>query len=96
MRDFDRIIAGVKERLPTIQVQQLQVAHPADDDGLWFFWFTGTGKHIQLESSSGMCPFLIEHSDMTETAREPLGITVEYAVDAITEYLSQAKPQSMQ
>jgi hypothetical protein len=90
MRDIDRIIGLVKERLPAIQVEQLRVTHPADDDGLRFFSLPGNRKGIQLESSSGMCPFIIEHSDMRETATEALGVSVEFAVEAITDYLSQA------
>jgi len=90
MRDIDRIVDLAKERLPAIQVQQLRVTHPADDDGLWFFSLPGVRKEIQLESSTGMCPFIIEHSDMRETATEALGVSVEYAVEAIIDYLSEA------
>jgi len=32
----------------------------ADDDGLWWFKIAGSKNDIQVESSSGNCPFLIE------------------------------------
>lgn len=58
MRDINRIIEIV-EAWPEVDVQQLQVVHPgADDDGLWFF--THGPFEVQIESSTGMCPFLIE------------------------------------
>jgi hypothetical protein len=41
-------------------VEQLRVTHAADDDGLWFFRADGRQHEVQLESSSGMCPFIVE------------------------------------
>jgi hypothetical protein len=44
-----------------VQITQLQVTHPgADDDGLWFIKVPGRTEEVQIESSSGTCPFLIE------------------------------------
>jgi hypothetical protein len=46
---------------PTVKVEQFKVSHPgADDDGLWFFNRPGSEFVVQIESSPGMCPFLIE------------------------------------
>jgi hypothetical protein len=60
-RDIQRIIDGVRNRHPEIAISQLQVLHPGnDDDGLWFF--AKPAIEVQLESSSGKCPFLIETS----------------------------------
>ena len=59
-RDIDRIIEQLSKVRPDISVSQLQVTHPADDDGIWFFRI-GTSKHeVQLESSFGVFPFLVE------------------------------------
>ncbi|HEX2905443.1 MAG TPA: hypothetical protein VHO69_01175 [Phototrophicaceae bacterium] len=58
-RDIEIIIQHFGRHHPDVQVEQLQVIHPADDDGLWFFRRTNEAE-IQLESSSGNCPFLIE------------------------------------
>lgn len=59
MRDVDQIIKRVASAWPDVEVRQLHVSHPgADDDGLWFF--TRGRFEAQIESSTGMCPFLIE------------------------------------
>jgi hypothetical protein len=59
--DLQRIVEGVVGELPDVEWEQLQVSHPADDDGLWFFWRPGQRNNdVQIESSSGACPFLIE------------------------------------
>jgi hypothetical protein len=60
-RDIERIIDIVRIRHPEIAINQLQVRHPGiDDDGLWFFTKPTSPIGIQLESSSGNCPFIIE------------------------------------
>ena len=60
-RDIDRIIAKLKRKIPSVQVVQLRVSHPgADDDGVWFIQIPGRTETIQIESSTGSCPFLIE------------------------------------
>jgi hypothetical protein len=67
MPDVDRVIELVRATFPDVIWSQLQVKYPADDDGLWFFHLPGQrpGK-VQIESSSGMCPFLIEGDTTTE------------------------------
>ena len=60
-RDIDQIIDAARRAAPDIEVNQLKVLHPgADDDGLWFLRRPGCPIEIQLESATGMCPFLIE------------------------------------
>ena len=57
-RDIDKEI----EKLaiyPAIKVKQLKVTHPADDDGIWFF-SCNNDVEVQLESSTGNLPFLLE------------------------------------
>jgi hypothetical protein len=59
MRDVDQIIKRIVSASPDVYVHQLQVSHHgADDDGVWFF--TRAQFEVQIESSTGMCPFLIE------------------------------------
>lgn len=66
VRDIDQIIERLKAELPVAHVTQLQVAHPgADDDGIWFITIRGTNGQVQIESSTGSCPFLIE-SDFSD------------------------------
>jgi hypothetical protein len=85
IRDIDRIINIVRIRHPEIAISQLQVVHPgADDDGLWFF--VKPTNEVQLESSSGNCPFLIEEnaSDVRLTAT-----SVEQALQMLESLLSR-------
>ena len=63
MRDIDAIIARLRLTHPDVSAAQLTVLHPgADDDGLWFFRHPATDIEVQLESSTGACPFLFESS----------------------------------
>jgi hypothetical protein len=61
VRDIENIIQSFKTIYPTVRIRHLEVSHPgADDDGLWFFQRPDSGLEVQIESSTGMCPFLIE------------------------------------
>jgi hypothetical protein len=61
MRDIEQIIESIKKTSPEVTVRQVEVLHPgADDDGLWFFSKISGELEVQIESSTGMCPFLIE------------------------------------
>ena len=85
-RDIDVIARRVKERFPDAEFEQLKVMHPADDDGLWFFSSAlDRGDDIQIESSSGMCPFLIETN---RDDRRRIGATIDETVAAVAEHLS--------
>lgn len=84
MKDVDRIIELVTSTLPAVQWQQLQVKFPADDDGLWFFDLRGAQNSVQIESSSGMCPFVVEHNLSDERYH---GVTVEEVAAKVVEWL---------
>ena len=89
-RDIDAIIAGVRKRVPDVVVSQLQVKYPgSDDDGLWFFDLPGITKNIQAESSSGQCPFIIEHDDMQSASEAWRVYAVDEAVEKISAYLAE-------
>lgn len=61
MKDIDKIIAEVQKVFPNVNVWQLEVTHPTDDNGIWYFWLgDNTDDEIQVENSFGNCPFLIE------------------------------------
>ena len=77
-RDIDQVIAALRLAFPGIACEQLRVAHPgADDDGIWFVTHpTGRGE-VQLESSSGRFPLLVEGTD--SPARD-MAHTLEQAV----------------
>lgn len=88
MRDIDRIIELVRQRLPDVTVQQLQVRHPGvDDDGIWWFCLPAVTKDIQIESTHGTCPFLVEHDDMRSSAEAERAFTVKEAVEKVVHYL---------
>jgi hypothetical protein len=65
-RDIDLIIERLTTDIPCIQIDQIKVVHPgADDDGLWFIHVPDQTNEVQLESSHGSCPFLVE-SDFSD------------------------------
>ncbi len=64
MRDIENVIQSFNTMYPTVRVRQLEVLHPgADDDGLWFFQTPDSKLEVQIESSTGMFPFLIETNE---------------------------------
>jgi hypothetical protein len=87
MRDVDQIIERVKQRFSAVEVDQLRVSHEADDNGIWFFSLPPSRKEIQIESSNGMCPFVVEHDGMLTTATEALGVSIDRTVELILDYL---------
>lgn len=77
-RDIDAVIAELRRAYPSIVCEQLRVTHPgADDDGLWLFSHPDRPGEVQLESSTGQLPFLVEGTE--SPARDTAG-TVEQAV----------------
>jgi hypothetical protein len=63
MRAIDRVIDAIRSALPGARVEQLQVKFPgADDDGLWFVNHPDSEIEVNIESSTGEPPFLIESS----------------------------------
>jgi len=84
--DIDRILELVRRVHADVLCQQLPVVHPgADDDGLWFFTRPGIANEVQIESSSGRCPFLIEHRKSDERRT---GTTPEDVASTIQEWLA--------
>jgi hypothetical protein len=86
MRDIDHVIAGVRRTRPDVLVEQLQVTHPADDDGIWCFKLPSSSAEVQLESSSGNCPFLVE-SDFNDDRQD--AATVSEAIAMVTTLLQR-------
>ena len=64
--DLDEVIRLVRARLPEVMCAQLTVLHAADDDGLWFFGLPARPGEVQIESSRGACPFLVETDEHDE------------------------------
>ena len=84
-RDIDTVIAELQSAYPSIACEQLRVTHPgADDDGLWFFTHPDRPGEIQLESSTGQAPFLVEG---TESPACDTAHTVEQAIALVAKRL---------
>lgn len=82
-RDIDVTIAALVVAHPGMQVEQLRVTHPGDDDGLWFFVHPAGRGQVQVESSTGTLPFLIE-GDFNPPAT---ATTVEQAIRLVAALL---------
>ena len=84
MRDVDQIIQSLRNVNPIVKIEQLKVSHPGDDDGIWFFEQPGSEFEVQIESHTGMCPFLIEtdESNARYTAN-----TVEETIEILVKLL---------
>jgi hypothetical protein len=81
LRDIDLIMEQLTANVPGIRIEQLKVPHPgADDDGLWFINLQDREQQVQIESSEGSCPFLIESDFNNERL---YGYTVEEVVATI-------------
>jgi hypothetical protein len=77
-RDIDTVIAELQHAYPRSACEQIRVTHPsADDDGLWFFTHPDRPVEVQLESSTGQLPFLVEG---TESPARDMARTVDQAV----------------
>lgn len=87
-RDIDRIVAAVKAKLPDAEFHQHQVTHPGDDDGVWYFYFPGGDSYVQIDSTYGQCPFLVDDSEcMTPLAAKWVD-SVEGVTGLIVKFLS--------
>lgn len=90
-RDINEITAAVRERLPDVQVYQLKVIHPADDDGVWWFSLPGIDADVQLDSTDGLCPFLVDYSDREHPAAAETVDSIEEVTRRIVEFLSSKR-----
>lgn len=65
--DIENIISQLCAAYPAVHVEKLKVKLPdADDDGLWFFTHAKCPFEVQLESSNGRYPFLVETNENDE------------------------------
>ena len=89
IRDVDEVIERIRRGHTSVSVRQLKVLHPGmDNDGVWFFHHPQGEFEVQIESSTGMCPFLIETD---ENHRRFTAKTVERTVELVTQSLSLGK-----
>lgn len=88
MRDIDQIKSKLVEWYPALKVSQLKVVPPgADDDGVWFFTHPASRSEVQLEATTGNCPFLLE----SDSDNQRLLLTsVEAVVESVAAKLGLA------
>ncbi len=87
-RDIDVVIRRVPQEMPEVEVKQLRVKWPADEDNLWWFDLPEFKASIQIEGAR--CPFLIETNE--QSSREAIkATTVDEAVEMIVSYLRSVK-----
>lgn len=79
-RDIDLIAERLVADIPGVHIAQLNVTHPGDDDGLWFIRIPNEEATVQIESSNGNCPFLVE-SDFNDD--RSYGHSIEETVGVI-------------
>ena len=85
MPDIDTIIVAATTKHPRLAVEQLKVKHPGeDDDGIWFFNHPESEFEVQLESSYGTFPFLVETNRHDERVQV---MTVTEAIELIESWL---------
>ena len=90
MRDIDAIFEQLRVTYPDVTIAQLSVTHPgADDDGIWFFRRVGCTTEMQLESSTGSCPFLVESNQNNERV---IASSVQQAVQVLISGLNPSAP----
>ena len=89
VRDIDAILVALVAAHPELVHEQLEVTHPTDDDGLWFFRHPGSAYEVQLESTTGQCPFLFE-TDANDA--RVMASSVEEAVAMVVRGLGLESP----
>lgn len=83
-KDIEQLTEALRRAYPEITVEPLRLAHPgADDDGLWYVNHPRALTKVQVESSTGDMPFLIE----SDLAPPILARAVDDAVRIVTQRL---------
>ena len=83
-----QIIASVRNYYPAIRWTRAWMRNlKVDNDGIWFFWLADESGEVQIESSFGVCPLLVETDKINERF---IGETVEQPTDKIIEWLAMS------
>lgn len=80
------VIEALRESFPSLSVQQHRAVHPADDVGIWFFRLPDCDGEVQVESSTGNLPFLIEWTGGEERIQ---GVSIPAVVAQVKEFLGR-------
>jgi len=86
---LDDVFDQLRQHVPTLIVERLQVTYPADDDNVYFVGDQHDLDRVQIDTyPGGQPPFLIENGGRHQTAD-----TAE-AVAIIRNWLEQGSPPS--
>ncbi len=83
--DVQQVIVLVRQAYPVARWTRLSVTHPGDDDGIWFFWLPDQPGEVQIESSFGVCPFMVETDKHDERFT---GASVQEVAEKVVEWLA--------
>jgi hypothetical protein len=84
--DVRQVIALVRQAYSNMKWTRLSVTHPgADDDGIWFFWMPDRLGEVQIESSFGVSPFIVETDKHNECFT---GASVQEVAEKVVEWLA--------
>jgi len=84
---IDDVFDQLRQRVPALIIERLDVTHPADDDNVYFIGDQHQLDSIQVDTApDGQPPFLIENGGRHETTD-----TTE-AVTLIRDWLEQDEP----
>jgi hypothetical protein len=84
--EVQQVIARIRLAYHDVKWTRLSVTHPgADDDGIWFFWLPNRPGGVQIESSFGVCPFLVETDKHNECFT---GVSVQEVAEKVVEWLA--------
>ena len=83
-KGIDQLTAALQREYPGITIEQHRVAHPdEDDDGLWYINHPRAIAEVQVESSTGDAPFLIESDLAPPTVARTVTEAVRTCVDRL-------------
>lgn len=86
-RDIHAIMNAVTQALPACSITQEAAYLPtSNDDGIWYFKLPEAERSVQIESSSGMCPFLLETEDEKGPIARPFASVKEIAAFIIASF----------
>jgi hypothetical protein len=82
-RDIEQLTDALRRGYPEITIEQRRTAHSGADDGFWYANHPQGFTEVQIESSTGDVPFLIE----SDLAPPIIARAVDDAVRIVTERL---------
>jgi hypothetical protein len=84
--EVQHVIALIRQAYPVMKWTRLYVTHPgADDDGIWFFWLPDRPGEVQIESTFGVCPFIVGTDKHNECFT---GASVQEVAEKAVEWLA--------